>query len=517
MAIPLKKYEQQVSATAETGTHQISGGIAKSMIESAGAENALFASIVESAGEIYEAVIDKKDENEIHKLNKNIEIDSLAFKSQIKNMTDPDEIQSFYNDFRKEQQKKFENSNLSRRRRPTAQITFNSYLDKMGLEAIKANSEAIIEESNNGYYDIIDSALNGNLIVNPQTGENFESLEKQNEYGNEGLYKNKKITYETKLKNVREFAQDAYYSDVKFNVKNNMEFFETPPEDGGYDETILNREQRQEVDQMIAEANQALETFQLSVQTTKFEELRALYDKGLLNLDAITRAKFSNEEKNGKQIPFITPQQARVLETLVTGRVTMEENTEEYGSIIKKINNLNTKKINLDDVDNILDSLVTINSKGQPVSNFSEQTTRNIINMLDDVLGNSSKVASGWFGWGTTALSANEQEVLGKINTAFETQIQNAEKFNIIGTGIARMDGLLESFHNDVIKGDMSAKEWEKANLTPYKIEMYTNMATMPAQAQSEIIIVDSVEEAKKLPSGTRFRIGKDGGLLMRK
>jgi len=209
MAISLKRYEPQVKVSAETGTQQISGAVASQMISAAGSEFETLAKAADIGSDIFNKLQEKKDEAEVARLNNEMETDSLAFKQQISEMNDDVEVNKFYSNWREKQVEKFNQNNLSRRVLKKAEISFNSYLDKVGISVQERAFNIIKEKADRSYFDLEDAAIRGVLKTDPSTGEMFTSREDQYNYAQDKLVDNGTLKYDTALKNKRNFLENA--------------------------------------------------------------------------------------------------------------------------------------------------------------------------------------------------------------------------------------------------------------------------------------------------------------------
>lgn len=110
MAISLKKYDRQVGVSAETGTQPISGGLASSMIQEAGARDKTLAAVAEGVGSVADVfqkqkeTIRKKTEeiqnkNEVQKFNVEYTNRQTALKDSLKDIKNEEEASALINTF----------------------------------------------------------------------------------------------------------------------------------------------------------------------------------------------------------------------------------------------------------------------------------------------------------------------------------------------------------------------------------------------------------------------------------
>lgn len=515
MAISLKRYTPQVNVSGEGTAVELSADLAA---EAASAGSRVMQSVAEGASELFNKIQEKKDEAEVARLNSEMETDSLAFKQQISEMNDDVEINKFYSSWREKQVEKFNQNNLSRRLLGKAEISFNSYLDKVGIGVQERTFNIVKENADRLYLDLEDAALNGQLQINPSTGELFTSIEEQYDFANKSRVDLGTKTYDSFLSDSRSFEQNRYFKEVQNRVATDINFFELSPQEGGYDASKLSIAQQEEVIRLRGQAENKIISKTIETQTETADQLRAKYDNGLLELPEIQQARIQTVNINGQEIPLISEAQALSLEALVTGRQTTEESTKGYVAIIKKINKLNEESFRMDKVDEILKDLYTVSATGKVSPNFSISTTRSLLDMITKTISGTGAVKEGAFG--ESQLTPTQREVMKEISSVFDDQTKDAVKEKQVGLGVQRMDGLLQAFYKNVIVGGADPVKWATENLTPYKKHLARQKALMTPAPQSTMFVagVSSIsklltyqsnsEIAKDLPSGSIIKVG---------
>jgi len=515
MAISLKRYTPQVKVSGEGTAVELSADLAA---KAASAGSRVMQTAAEGASGLFEKIQEKKDEAAIAELNNRMETDALAFTNTISSMTDENEINTFYEQWKEQQQQQFQDSNLSNRVKRNAEVNFNTYLSKVGLSAQKRNFDIVKENSDRTYLDLEDAALNGQLRINPSTGEAFTSIEEQYDYANKGRVDLGTKTYDSFLSDSRSFEQNRYFKEVQNRVATDINFFELSPQEGGYDASKLSIAQQEEVIRLRGQAENKIISKTIETQTETANQLRAKYDNGLLELPEIQQARIQTVNINGQEVPLISEAQALSLEALVTGRQTTEESTDLYTEVVGNINKLNEESFRMDKVDDILSKLYTVSASGKVSPNFSISTTRSLLDMITKTISGTGAVKEGALG--ESQLTPTQREVMKEISSVFDDQTKDAVKAKQIGLGVQRMDGLLQAFYKDVIVEGADPVKWATENLTPYKKHLARQKALMTPAPQSTMSVagVSSISElltyqsnsqiAEDLPSGSIIKVG---------
>jgi len=246
-----------------------------------------------------------------------------------------------------------------------------------------------------------ENAENNQIMINPETGQSFEPVYKQevdfksgdlidaldesgeliiektaeqvqDEYATNELLRLNKITAQSAAQRKSQFGQNIEYKKMRNIINFDIDNFIKE-----YDPTKLSTEQNLSIQGLLKQAENEINTKTVKLNLKTFAESGAKVANGTIDIPAIEKLEQTTIEINGKEIPVISKELGDILKAEITGRANAarDVNKTEYESIGKMINDLDPEDFSMAKINKIYGKMYKV-EKGVPKALFPIEQIR---------------------------------------------------------------------------------------------------------------------------------------------
>jgi hypothetical protein len=529
MAISLPQYKQQVQPVADTTALKRDPNLEAKRIQAEAAADVskldTFANVAKVGAQL--AFQYRDTHNQAEKANYSIEQQAMleAYKDEISIINDEDELarakEKYLTQVESVKNKYIDNiyGNKAKRQIDVLDAEFKGKLD-----LLDTNRAFTIETDRlaNTQFEYRAAAENGILLDNPNTGQKFQpvfkqevdfksgdfidvldesgqpiiektALQVQDEYATNELLRLGKITSQSAADRKIRFGQNVEYKKLKLTLETDIENF-----DKIYDPTKLSTELNIQIKTLKAQYENRLNTKIVNTQSKVSSNLLERAEEGTVTTEEVENIFKQKEIIFGKEISVISEEQKNTINSLILSRTLDAQsiNATEYVSINKLISGLVEKgAVQEDDLKQIYKKMYKIEG-GLPKALFPAQQIQAWFKIIGGVVEKSDEInVSKPLAVNPTVEINTEQkelliDILNVTNQALQLDelvlnpVQKLEGKNVLGRGIQRTITIQNAFSRmmlgktDELLGKVLTPEQFKENyLKPLKKDNAKKMA----------------------------------------